>query len=141
MMNNNNYKGDAELTELCNKVREFIGQKKYHESEYLIKNAMAKFPHAPQPHNLMGIQLESRCDHIAAMKHFRAAWALDPTYLPARININQFADIFCKNRKYAYAEEDCPKEQERDLYKTEYNENGIGHIVKRDKSNKINNER
>lgn len=141
MMSNNNYKDDAELTELCRTVREYIGQKKFRESEELIAKAMAKFPHAPQPHNLMGIQLESRCDHIAAMKHFRAAWALDPTYLPARININQYADMFCKNRKYAYTEEDCPQEQERDLYKVEYNENGIGHIVKRDKNNNINNNR
>ncbi len=140
-MMSNNYKDDAELTELCNTVREFIGQKKFRESEDLIAKAMAKFPHAPQPHNLMGIQLESKCDHISAMKHFRAAWALDPTYLPVRINITQYADMFCRNRKYTYTEEDCPQKQERDLYKIEYNENGIGHIVKIYKNNNINNNR
>lgn len=137
MMNNDVYKDNVELTALCNTVREFICQKKFRESENLIKQAMGKYPHSPEPHNLMGIQLENEGDHLTAMKHFRAAWALDPNYLPARFNKSQYAEIFCKEHKDAYNEADCPQEQESDLYKIEYNENGVGHVVKRNKNNNI----
>jgi len=89
-----------------------IYQNKYHESDELIRKAMADHPHAPEPHNLMGIKLENEGDHLTAMKHFRAAWALDPAYVPARYNLNQYADMYCKDHKDAYVEEDCPQESD-----------------------------
>ncbi len=131
MKNNINYNDNNELTSLCETVREFIMQKRYCECEKLITSAMMKYPHAPEPHNLMGIHLETKGDHLTAMKHFRAAWALDPTYLPARYNMSQYGDLFCKEHKNAYDETDCPKDNDSNLYKTEYDKNGIGHIVKR----------
>ena len=118
MMNNNIIQDNEELSVLCTTVRELISQKKFSESEELIKQAMAKYPHACEPHNLMGIKLEKEGDHLTAMKHFRAAWALDPTYLPARYNLNQFAEIFNKEYKYAYDETDCPAlDTKSNLYK------------------------
>ena len=141
MMNDNITNDNFELIKLCNTVRKLIVQRKICESEELIRQAMAKYPHAPGPHNLMGIQLENSGDHLAAMKHFRAAWALDPTYLPARYNLEQYADMFCKNRKNAYTVDDCPQEQDRGLYKTEYDEKGIGHIVKRNQANSFINKK
>ena len=135
MMSDNIKNDRIELIAVCNAVRELIDQGKLHESKELIRQAMAKYPHAPEPHNLMGIQLENDGDHLAAMKHFRAAWALDPTYLPARYNLEQYVDMFYKNRMDAYTEDDCPQEQEKDLYKTEYDEKGIGHIFKRNQTN------
>lgn len=51
---------------------------------------MSKYPHAPQTHNLMGIILEKKEEHAAAMKHFRAALALDPTYYPAKHNLDMY---------------------------------------------------
>ena len=47
---------------------------------------MAENPHGAVPHNLMGILLEKESNHVLAMKHFRAAYALDPT-LPKEIII------------------------------------------------------
>jgi hypothetical protein len=137
MMNVNITNDNMELLTVCNTVRELMGQKKLRESEELIRQTMAKYPHAPEPHNLMGIQLENSGDHLAAMKHFRAAWALDPAYFPARYNLEQYADMFCKKRKDAYTEDDCPQEQDKELYKIEYDKKGIGHIVKRDQDNKF----
>lgn len=119
-----------EMAILCNAARELIGQKQYRECELMIRDAMTKYPHAPEPHNLIGILLESEGDHPAAMKHFRAAWALDPTYIPARCNMERFAG-FCSAGQYAFDPTDCPIEK-KDLFKTVYDENGIGHIVKRD---------
>lgn len=124
-------KDNSGETALCNTVRELIGRGEFSESKKIIIQSMAKFPHAPEPHNLMGIQLEHEGDHISAMKHFRAAVALDPSYLPARCNLSQYADMFRKGHKDAYFEEDCPQLQDTDLYKLEYDDKGIGHIVKR----------
>ncbi|HHU78393.1 MAG TPA: hypothetical protein GXZ29_05875 [Clostridiales bacterium] len=96
-----------ELTVLCKAVRKLVEQKEYSKCELLIKDAMRKYPHAPQPHNLIGILLEKKGDHVAAMKHFRAAWALDPTYIPARCNLERFGSLY-PNEKCAFDESDCP---------------------------------
>ncbi len=126
---------DDRLVKICGDVKALISEKKFSECDQLIKQAMSEFPHAPHPHNLMGIQLEKKGDHVMAMKHFRAAWALDPTYLPAKFNMDQYADFYEHERVEAYMEEDCVVDTDKDLYKIEYNEDGIGHIVKRRKKN------
>lgn len=119
-----------ELNVLCNKVRKLIEQNKYQECKLLIQDAMGKYPHAPEPHNLIGILLEMGGDHLTALKHFRAAGALDPTYIPARYNLDRFATFFSKG-KCAFDETDCPQEKKEDLYKIEYDAEGIGHVVRR----------
>ncbi|MBS5783742.1 MAG: hypothetical protein KID04_12815 [Clostridium sp.] len=45
------------LTKLCRDAKLLIEEEKYEECKRLISNAMGTFPHAPQPHNLMGILL------------------------------------------------------------------------------------
>jgi len=61
----------------------------------------------PEPHNLIGELLQKKGDHISAMKHFRAAWALEPTYIPVRYNLHVFASFYTDG-KCAYDESDCP---------------------------------
>lgn len=128
MMQTNIPEDRKELTALCWKVRELMEQGKYPESELLIKDAMVKYLHAPEPHNLLGLLLEAQDDHLTAMKHFRAAYALDPAYLPSRHNLERFGSFYPKG-KWAYDETDCPQEKKENKYKTEYDINGIGHIV------------
>lgn len=96
---------EKELSELCNLVRALTLKGNYAEGERLVADAMGKYPHAPQPHNLMGVLLEMRDNHMAAMKHFRAAWALDPTYIPARHNLDIFASFYSGD-KHAFDEND-----------------------------------
>jgi hypothetical protein len=60
--------------------------------------------------------LEKESDHLLAMKHFRAAWALDPTYLPARYNLENFGTFVPKGRG-AFDESDCPPLKEKAEYK------------------------
>ncbi len=129
-------KSQQELTELCRTVRKLIEQSKYQESEMLIQSAMGSHPHAPEPHNLIGILLEKKGDHLSAMKHFRAAWVLDPTYLPARHNLEHYGTFFSKG-KCAYDETDCLSEKKENLYKIEYDRRGIGHVVGRVKNENI----
>ena len=116
-----------ELNVLCNKIRALTGMGDYRKCESLIISAMGKYPHAPEPHNLLGVLLEKEGDHPAAMKHFRAAWALNPTYMPARQNLDNFGTFFSRSR-YAYDESDCPAEEKNNNYKTEYDDQGVGHV-------------
>lgn len=123
-----------ELTVLCNTVRAFAGKGEYQKCESLIFGAMRKYPHAPEPHNLIGILLEKQGDHLTAMKHFRAAWVLDPTYLPARQNLDCYGTFFSSG-KSTYDESDCPAEDKnsnKNNYKIEYDAHGIGRVVRRD---------
>ena len=73
----------TQLQELCSAVRKYDAARDYQKCAVMICKAMGEFSNAPQPHNLFGIVLEKEGDHVLAMKHFRAAYALDPTYTPA----------------------------------------------------------
>lgn len=108
MLNTNSIQQSGELNQLCVKVRDLTFEGDFEACEKLICEAMEKFPHAPQPHNLFGILLEKLGDHPSAMKHFRAAWALDPTYLPANHNLHTYGSFFSQGR-CAFDEDDLPK--------------------------------
>ena len=94
---------------LENKCRTLIEEHKYVECEKVIVMSMIKMPHSAVPHNLMGILLEKEHNHILAMRHFRAAYGLDPAYVPARYNLDHYGEVFPTGlRQCAYTEEDCP---------------------------------
>ena len=117
-----------ELSDLCVQVRSLVASQEYDRCRSLICQAMTLFPSAPQPHNLLGVLLEKTGDHASAMKHFRAAWALDPTYGPASQNLSAYGTFYSRGIA-AYDEEDC-----RDTDSTcaiEYDVRGIGHIIRR----------
>lgn len=100
---------DSELKWLCREARGLISGKSFDRCQELLSGAMAQFPHSPEPHNLMGIMLEKKGDHRTAMKHFRAAWALDPTYIPARQNLECFGTFFPRGQ-CAFELGDCVPE-------------------------------
>lgn len=120
-----------ELDELCVKVRVLVNDKSYQNCIDYICKAMERNPHAPQPHNLLGIVLEKMGDHSAAMKHFRAAWALDPTYRPASQNLDVYGTFFSDGR-CAFDESDLSPLPESHI-EIIYDEKGIGHVVKKTK--------
>jgi len=105
-----------ELLEIIEEVRRKMKKGEYEGCKEMMNNALQKYPHAPEPHNLYGLVLEGQGEHVLAMKHFRAAWALDPTYLPARYNLNSYGS-FGNTNKGAFIEEDCPKLEECNLSK------------------------
>ncbi len=114
---------------ICNKVRGLVESNAFEDCDIYLKSIIGKFPHAPEPHNLFGMLLEKEGEHVLAMKHFRVAWALDPTYLPARYNMDVFGTIFTKG-KGAFDESDCPPLVEQKEYKVEYDKFGLGRIVR-----------
>ena len=91
----------------------------------------ADAPHEAQPHNLMGIIMERENDHIRAMKHFRAAWALDPSFVPTRINMERYGSFSFSMPRPAYDEADCEQETNLQHCRIETDERGIGHVVRR----------
>lgn len=100
---------EAEMSALCDTVRRFILNGDFIECEMTIAETMGRRPHAPQPHNLMGVLFEVMGDHAAAMKHFRAAWSLDPTFIPARHNLDSLAS-FSAGKRLAFDEKDLLEE-------------------------------
>ena len=90
---------------------------------------MLQNPHSEIPHNLMGILMEKENNHVQAMKHFRAAYALDPTYIPARYNMEQYGNMYPFGR-CAYTEEDCPVQNDLQ-FKVVYDEHHVGHLVRK----------
>ncbi|QUH28155.1 tetratricopeptide repeat protein [Vallitalea guaymasensis] len=130
MTQQNKNKSESNHQTLCNQVRDLIQSGQYDDCYKVIVEEMKNSPHAPEPHNLLGMLLERRGNHLLAMKHFRVAWNLDPTYLPARLNLNVFGTFFSKGTG-AYDESDCPVLEEKNPYTVEYDKNNIGHIVRR----------
>ena len=65
------------------------------------------------------------------MKHFRAAWALDPSYVPARINMERYGSFSFTMPRPAYDEADCPQEADVQKCRIETDAHGIGHVVRR----------
>jgi Flp pilus assembly protein TadD len=54
-----------------------------------ITEAMGLDMEAPEPHNLLGLLYEMTGDFQSARKHYRAAYALDPTYKPSCRNLER----------------------------------------------------
>lgn len=110
-----------ELSELCLTVRNLTAQEEYDRCSEVICAAMGCYPCAPQPHNLLGVVLEKLGAHADAMRHFRAAMDLDPTYAPARQNLMTYGTFYSKGVA-AYDESDCGaaganrKESDADRY-------------------------
>lgn len=111
-----------ELETLCNTVRELVHTNNIELCYSMVAEAMGQHPHSPEPHNLFGILLEREGDHISAMKHFRAAWALDPAYLPARCNLDRFGAFNAKGEP-AFDNSDCPESEETNQKKNNKNSN------------------
>lgn len=95
------------LEKLCSKIEKLYTQEDYQACEKLIVNAIGEHPHAAHPHNLYGIILEKYGDKHAAMSHYRAAIALEPSYKPARCNLNRYGDMSNRNTHPAFTEKDC----------------------------------
>ncbi|MCC5895243.1 MAG: hypothetical protein JJU16_07245 [Alkalibacterium sp.] len=75
-------------------------KKEYDECMEKITAALCAYPHAPHPHNLMGILLEANGDKHGAMKHYRAAIALEPSFRPARENLYRNGDLSRQSSDY-----------------------------------------
>lgn len=72
-----------------------IKSKDYELAMISIKEAGLENQSLPEYHNLLGVIAEHFKDATLACKHYRAAYALDPSYRPALNNIERVA--YCRS--------------------------------------------
>ena len=107
---------DEVMTDLCMKVKKYVEEKDWDSCMELIPRYMERYPNSAVPHNLLGIVLESQGHHPDAMRHFRAAWSLNPTFMPASQNIDAYSLYDSeKDVKPAYTVDDCLPERQPTL--------------------------
>lgn len=119
----------AQLDELCQEVHRLVTNREYEKAKALAEQAMAAYPNAPQPHNLLGIVLEKMQCHALAMRHFRAAYALDPGYGPVGKSLDTFG-TFRTWETPNFGDEDCEHDGKGRHGKT-CDANGTGHVTRR----------
>jgi len=90
-----------------------IHNHEFEKSYKAIINAININPNAPEPHNLLGIWYEFKNNNDLARKHYRAAYALDPTYKPASENLERVCTNFVSERKQINFGEERLEEQEK----------------------------
>lgn len=98
----------SELKSLCNLVRKNISSNNNDGILEEVYKAIGSFPHSPEPHNLLGIILEKDGNHVMAMRHFRVALDLDPTFQPAQHNLEIYGTFFSTG-KCAFDVDDLPR--------------------------------
>ncbi|HAU36420.1 MAG TPA: response regulator [Phycisphaerales bacterium] len=82
-------KGYAEHIELAKKC---IGDREFDSAAEHVRQAIAADPTKAEGLNLLGALQELGGNRLEALKNYRAAIALDPTYMPATENLNRAAN-------------------------------------------------
>ncbi len=67
----------------------------YDRARVLLGQAVQEDQNQPEYHNLLGIIAELRRDLVLACRHYRAAYALDPSYEPANRNLARITSYSC----------------------------------------------
>lgn len=81
------------FSEFVNMAKGEINKHNYDRAVELLKKATSIDPEKPEPFNLLGIIYEMRNNQPEAMKMYRTALSLDPTYTPANENLDRAGDM------------------------------------------------
>jgi len=98
------YDMHIELAKRC------IGDRKFGAAEEHVRQAIANDSTKPEALNLLGVLLEVRGDWLEAIKQYRAALALDPTYKPADKNLERVVMSNDKDLKISLGKEESAHE-------------------------------
>ncbi|MEA4963417.1 hypothetical protein [Lutispora sp.] len=104
----------------------------YLQAEENIKQAMLINPHSSVVHNLYGIFEELLMKDNLARKHYRAAYALDPTYKPAIRNLERISTFEYYLKRIPIDFGDQPEEKAEDTYPA-YDDNPVMCLCKKEK--------
>ncbi|HEY5555522.1 hypothetical protein [Acetobacterium sp.] len=128
------------MSDILNEFEKYVALAKnalkegnYPWAEEKIKQAMFENPHSPIVQNLYGILEELLKEDNLAHRHYRAAYALDPSYKPAIRNLERITifEEYPSKRHIDFGDE--PEKEDENLYVIEYDENHVGHLRKKDK--------
>ncbi|MGE5628751.1 MAG: hypothetical protein ACM3X7_11720 [Solirubrobacterales bacterium] len=111
-----------------------IKDKNYELAEGEIKEAMIINPHLPEAHNLYGILEEKIKDFGLAKKHYRAACALDPAYMPSIHNLERVTAFYYHNCgiEVDYGDH-LESNKSKSQYKIVYDYHHVGHLFKQER--------
>lgn len=70
-----------------------ILKKDFEKAITYLKKSIAEDMNSPEPHNLLGVLAESEKDNLLAIKHYKAALDLGPTYKPAQKNLERISQL------------------------------------------------
>ncbi len=95
------------FSEAVKEAAKILSMGSMYEALPVIKEALVLNTEAAEPHNLLGIFFELKGDDNTARKHYRAAYALDPTYKPACRNLERLVEFVWGpvSRKFDYGVE------------------------------------
>ena len=80
---------DHDYAYFVNAARANLRERRFDAAVELLKTAVSIEPGKPQAFNLMGVERELQGDELSALKYYRTAYWLDPTYEPVRLNIER----------------------------------------------------
>jgi len=90
-----------------------IGQREFDAAQEHVRQAIAADATKPEAFNLLGALIEMRGDWLEALKQYRAALAVDPSYKPADANLERVVSRHEKGRNISLGGEGDSKEDER----------------------------
>jgi DNA-binding response OmpR family regulator len=79
----------ADYPTLVELAKRHIADRNFEAAREVTRRAIALKPEQPEAYNLLGALLEVGGDRLEAQKFYRAALDIDPTYKPARTNLDR----------------------------------------------------
>ena len=98
-----------------------ISDRNFRIARQTVRKAISNDPSQPEAYNLLGALLEIKGDCLGAQKFYRAAIDIDPTFRPARENLNR-TTTWHKFGKVDLESEERKKSAEGDDGKEKQNE-------------------
>jgi DNA-binding response OmpR family regulator len=83
--------GASDYPTLIEISKRYINDRRFDDARHMTQNAIAADPQKPEAYNLVGALLEIKGEALEAQKFYRAALDIDPTYKPARANLERTA--------------------------------------------------
>lgn len=79
----------ADYDSLIQLAKRYITDRSFANARETVRKAISTDPAHPEAYNLLGALLEIKGDWLDAQKFYRAALDIDPTFKPARINLDR----------------------------------------------------
>ena len=79
-------------------AKRLLNYREFDRAEASLRRALVIYPQSAEAHNLMGVLHESRNEHDASYREYRAALKADRLYEPARQNMRRYYERFTFGR-------------------------------------------
>jgi DNA-binding response OmpR family regulator len=84
----------ADYLSLIELAKRYVSDRNFPEAREITRKAIAMDPAQPVAYNLLGALLEIKGDNHEALKFYRAATDIDPSYKPALANIDRLTSWY-----------------------------------------------